>query len=85
MYFFNNISINNDSIDSIDEAGDHTQAATEQLQIICVQFSVFTMTFAIQLCDWLICVVWMGINQSQTSKGYYKFRKKNCNLFIKHY
>jgi hypothetical protein len=24
------------------------------------------MTFAIQVCDWLICVVSVGINQSQT-------------------
>ena len=32
----------------------------------CVQFSLFTMTFAIQVCDWLICVVWLGINQSRT-------------------
>ena len=23
------------------------------------------MTFAIQVSDWLICVVWVGINQSQ--------------------
>ena len=32
----------------------------------CVQFSLFTMTFANQVCYWLIRVVWSGINQSQT-------------------
>ena len=31
LYFFNNISIYNDSINSIDAAGDYAQADTEQL------------------------------------------------------
>ena len=36
LYFFNNISIYNDNVYSVDKAGDHAQAATEQLQIILI-------------------------------------------------
>ena len=40
--------------------------------------SVFTMTFPIQVRDWLIRVVWVGINQSRTRIVKDIINSENC-------
>ena len=38
------------------------------------------MTFAIQMRDWLICVVWVGINQSRTRILKDIINSENCYI-----
>jgi hypothetical protein len=48
----------------------------------CVHFPVFTMTFAYLVSDWLVHVVWGGINQSRARFIKDIMNSEKCDIFI---